>query len=392
VSLRATPDASFKRWESENINKENQMAEEPSEEQQSKFDQLIEKIEAQLGEVNETKTLAAQATAEANTAKTESTASLQSTKQTLDQVNALLAQAKTHQQELQALLEKSKTDSAKTAEIARTADEKDNRVQEYEKKLTELKKNYEAINEKIDDLLPGASSAGLAKAFNIRKKALSPTRWTAIGIFLLSVLGFIAIGLWAVLGAGIKEWGDFILFTVERSPIILGLIVLEEFSRRLFNNTIKLEEDYAYKETLSMAFDGYQKAMTEVQTAAKDTLAHTLCENVLSALKERPGRLLEHAESDDEKLPIQALIAQEASSTGGPTAGLIGKVYDDLKSSIKGSALKVLIIIIVAISIGIIAGRYSADFIGKDKNNPNQSIHSIANPPGDPAGVQARSE
>ena len=289
----------------------------PTEEQKSKFEHLIEQIEELLKQLNEMKTLAVTTTTEANTAKTQSTASLQETKNNLDQVKALLVQAKTNQQELQALLEQSKTNSAKTAEIARTADEKDDRVKEYEDQLEKLQIDYDDIKEKINNLLPGATSAGLAKAFNIRKTALGPTRWVAIVIFCTSVVGFIIFGLWAILGEGIKDWSDFMIFTIERSPIILGLIILEEFSRRLFNNTLKLEEDYAYKETLSMAFDGYQKAMTEVQTGAKDTLAHILSMNVLDALKDRPGRLLENVEDSADFPPLKALLAQEGETSVG---------------------------------------------------------------------------
>jgi len=346
---------------------------EPTENQKSKFDQLVEQIEATLGEVTQTKTTAVQTIAEANKAKTEAASSLQATKQVLDQVNALLAQGKTNQKELLGLLEQSKTNSAKTAEIARTADEKDTRVEEYEAQLTKLQDEYEAIKKKIDDLLPGATSAGLAKAFNIRKKALGPTRLTAMVIFCCSVLGFIGIGLWAILGEGIREWGDFMIFTIERSPIILGLIVLEEFSRRLFNNTMKLEEDYAYKETLSMAFDGYQKAMTEVQTGAKDTLAHVLSKNVLDALKERPGRLLDHKDGDGDQPPLQALLAQEGAGAAGPSVGLIGKVYEDLKATLKGSIIRVIIITAVAIAIGFAIGKYSPHILGGNKELPTRT-------------------
>lgn len=344
-----------------------------AQEQKTKVEQLVEQFQATLGEVNQTKTAAAQTSAEAKTTKTEATATLQSTKQVLDQVNALLAQAKTNQQELQTLLEQSKTNSAKTAEIARTADEKETRVVQYEGQLQKLQEEYESIRKKIDDLLPGATSAGLAKAFNIRKKALGPTRLTAIVIFCISVLGFIGLGLWAIIGEGIKDWSEFMIFTIERSPIILGLIVLEEFSRRLFNNTLKLEEDYAYKETLSMAFDGYQKAMTEVQAGAKETLAHTLSKNVLDALKERPGRLLEHQEDDSGGPPLKALLAQQAAGGADAGIGLIGKVYEDLKATMRGSIIRVIIIIAVAIAIGFAVGKYSPSILGKDKELPTKT-------------------
>ena len=332
---------------------------EPTEEQKSKFDQLVEQIEATLGEATQTKTVAAQAAAEAKTAKTESTTSLQSTKQVLDQVNALLAQAKTNQQELQALLEQSKTNSAKTAEIARTADEKDTRVEEYEAQLAKLQEEYETTREKIDDLLPGATSTGLAKAFRIRKEALAPTLAWSKGIFILSILGFFGIGIWAIFWENIETLPQFIVFSLERSPILAALVLLEEFARRLYGRTLKLEEDYAYKETLSFAFDGYQEAMSSVEANAKQTLAHTLSMNVLAALKERPGRLLDQ-ETDEDELSIKALLSQAQPETGEASAGLISKIYDDVKAQLKGSALKAIAIILLVLAIGVAIGRHSS--------------------------------
>ncbi|MBL7016813.1 MAG: hypothetical protein ISR84_04570, partial [Kiritimatiellales bacterium] len=62
---------------------------EPSKEQKSKFDELVEQIEATLKDANETKAAAQQTTTEANQAKAEATTTLQQTKKVLDDVNAL---------------------------------------------------------------------------------------------------------------------------------------------------------------------------------------------------------------------------------------------------------------------------------------------------------------
>lgn len=336
---------------------------------QSKFDQLIEQIQKSLTEVNASKATATQVVAEVNKAKGETQTALQGTKQSNDQANAILAQAKVHQQEIATLLEQSKTNAAKTAEIARIAAETDKRVKDYETKLDQLRKHYEDTDKKIESLLPGATGAGLAKAFNTRKKDLAPTKLLAIWIFVAAVLGFVGIGIWALWRKDIVGWESFLLFALERSPIIVGLVILEEFSRRLYHSTMRLEEDYAFKETVSTSFDGYQKAMTTVQAGAKDTLAYALSTNVLSALKERPGRLLE-SEKEDDKIPIQTILAQLQPTGGDEKLSLISKIYDDLKSAMKGSILKVMLIIVVALLVGLFAGRYSANQ-SREQANPN---------------------
>jgi len=331
---------------------------EPDDVKKSRFDELVEAIEKSLKDAEASKSAAAEAVSQANEAKSAATTDSAEVKRLHEQATALLEKAKTHQQEILTLLEQSKTHTTKTAEIARIADEKEQRVSEYEGRLEELEKEYESTKAKIDTLIPGATSAGLAKAFNMRKAALAPTLKWSKWIFVASVLGFLGFGLWGLLGADIRTWDEFIVFSLERSPIILGLILLEEFSRRLFNNTLKLEEDYAYKETLSMAFDGYQKAMSTVDAADKETLSHKLSSNVLSVLGERPGRLLEHSEKDDE-MPIQQIIAQLEPQGGETKAGLMTRFYEDIKAELKGSAFRVVGVIIVAILIGLAIGRYS---------------------------------
>ena len=42
-------------------------------------------------------------------------------------------------------------------------------VRSYEAKLAELTTDYQALHKQIENLLPGATSAGLASAFNAQK-------------------------------------------------------------------------------------------------------------------------------------------------------------------------------------------------------------------------------
>ena len=46
--------------------------------------------------------------------------------------------------------------------------------------------------------------------------------------------------------------------------VLAGLVLLEEFSRRNFNITSRLEEAYAYKEVISRSYLGYKKQMENI--------------------------------------------------------------------------------------------------------------------------------
>ena len=58
---------------------------------------------------------------------------------------------------------------------------------------------------------------------------------------------------------------------------------------------------------------------------------------------------------------------------GGAPFGLIFKIYHDLKASVKGSFIKVIIIIAVAVAIGFAIGRYSPDIFGTNNELPTNS-------------------
>ena len=64
--------------------------------------------------------------------------------------------------------------------------------------------------------------------------------------------------------------------------------------------SLRLEEDYAYKEAISTAFEGYKREMEKITTAdSQGAIPLTiLCTNVLRAIAERPGRMYEGKHQD----------------------------------------------------------------------------------------------
>jgi len=61
-----------------------------------------------------------------------------------------------------------------------------------------------------------------------------------------------------------------------------------------------MEEDYAYKEAISTAFEGYKREMEKITVGDGEnpTPLTTLCTNILRAIAERPGRIYEGKPQD----------------------------------------------------------------------------------------------
>ncbi|KKM00017.1 hypothetical protein LCGC14_1808650 [marine sediment metagenome] len=214
-----------------------------------------------------------------------------------------------------ALLETIKKHEANTKLIADIAEEKDQRVEDYEEQLKDLTTEYSQLKKQIEDLLPGATSAGLASAFETRKNSFRwPKRLWAL-LQIVSVFILMGMGYLVFKTTQIDSFADLIFFIFKRSPIIAAIIFLEEIARRNRNIALRLEEDYGYKEVLSRSFEGYKKQMEEIDQQSNMAVS-TLSTNLLIAMAKEPGRLI-----DKEKPIIK------------PTADVIEDVMNKLKKN-----------------------------------------------------------
>ena len=82
--------------------------------------------------------------------------------------------------------------------------------------------------------------------------------------------------------------------------------------------SLRLEEDYAYKESISIAFEGYKREMTQIAAgdATNPTPLTTLCVNVLKAIAERPGRIYDGKQQDITPLAEAQAALKKAEEIG----------------------------------------------------------------------------
>ena len=286
--------------------------------------------------------------------------------QTLEnEAEPLLAKIKANQTEAVALLGQIKTSEDNAKRIADIADEKDEKVDEYEKQLKDLTTQYSKLKKQLESLLPGATSANLAFASKARKESFfRPKIWWAV--LQMGAIGLlVGVGAWILKTTIIKDAGDAIFFILLRSPIIAAIILLEEFARRNRNIALRLEEAYAYKEVLSASFEGYKKEMQGIDLGSKDkeTAVSMLSTDLLKAMAKEPGLAF------DKERPVftesalsKAVLSQTTAPDGESNERLFFRIYEDLKQSFKGNVIKMAIIITLAIAVGIGIGFY----LGRD--------------------------
>lgn len=193
------------------------------------------------------------------------------------------------------------------AEVANLVSELQKRhvqVSGFKTELEALLAKNKELNEKAETLLPHSASAGLASAFREQKKRF---KWPQRGwllAFIATILALFAIAapdFWNEVVSksassidSNQTWDSILRHAVRRLPLVLPLVWMAIYAGRNYSMSVRVEEDYAYKEAVSTAFEGYRREMNEIrdESGTRSPL-YTLCGNVLTAIHQRPGRIYE---------------------------------------------------------------------------------------------------
>lgn len=165
---------------------------------------------------------------------------------------------------------------------------------DYEQGVQKSRADLDALREKIEALLPGATSAGLASAFHAQKERFRWPQWVWLALFVCGILALIAAAATG-LPATAESWEPILRHIINRLPLVAPLVWLSIYAGHHYNMALRMQEEYAFKEAVSRAFEGYKREMEAIDCASDggEKPLVTLCENVLSALAERPGRIYE---------------------------------------------------------------------------------------------------
>lgn len=164
------------------------------------------------------------------------------------------------------------------------------------------------LNSTIQGLLPGAASAGLASAFRLRKESYQkPIKFWSY-IFMGSIVALIFFAIVNPISFTIEQIteANFYKYFLLRLPFIGPTIWLAIYAANRHGQSLRLEEEYAHKEAISMSFEGYKKQLLEIEASDSDnTSTVSLISKALDALALHPGRVYEH--NKESITPLDAL-------------------------------------------------------------------------------------
>lgn len=176
------------------------------------------------------------------------------------------------------------TATEQSATLAKAATE---RIESLHASGTE---RVDALLKQIERLLPGATSAGLAAAFEARKVAVIKEQGRWRWVFGISLAGLIAIALWfAHETASVQalDWQSAVTVLVRRLPLLGPVLWLAIVASKQMKVLSRLEEEYAHKVVMSNSFEGYKRELRDLPADAKGPVID-LTAAVLETLRRSP--------------------------------------------------------------------------------------------------------
>ncbi len=138
--------------------------------------------------------------------------------------------------------------------------------------LKEIETESEQSRHLLDEAketLGNSNRVSMAASFKERQGQLVPSLWIWGGLFVIAVLLLLGCAYYLFAKAtGALTWSQFVLRTTVMSP----LVWLGWYSARQYGFTVRIMEDYAYKYAVSVAYEGFKKAVGETDPKLKQAL------------------------------------------------------------------------------------------------------------------------
>ncbi|EHU4841160.1 hypothetical protein NMS00_004381 [Vibrio alginolyticus] len=188
----------------------------------------------------------------------------------------------------------------------------DEEIADHLKKLTDFEdkqeKKYTALNEQIESLLPAATSAGLASAYETLKSECDTPIKDFTTLFYLALLGlFICSSIFVIdsfsiwpfsiefVGAG--TWTEVSTAGLKKIPFVLPFLWLTVFASKRRSEQQRLRQEYAHKEALAKSYESYKQQIEDLGEENQQLQARLL-ERTIEAIAFNASTTLDKKHSD----------------------------------------------------------------------------------------------
>lgn len=211
-------------------------------------------------------------------------------------------------------------------------------IEQRKKDLDEFKqkqqKRYDELNKQIENLLPGATSAGLSSAYNeMRNRFSDSAKWYARGFYVSLFILLVTVlcirdvvlvdkipldkGIWISL---LVLLGNFAV----KMPFIVPALWLVIFMSRRRSEAERLSQEYVHKEVLAKSYDSYKQQIEKLSKEDQKGLLPVLMEGMIRAISLNPAETLDKKHQSDS--PFSEILKDNK---------FIDSIADKIKSSSK---------------------------------------------------------
>jgi hypothetical protein len=267
-------------------------------------------------ELDRSRTAVTQQATEAEGQKTRAQAAVDSTTQLLTDVRATKRIVEDNAEAIVAARRVAEESAGMTKRLADQTAPMEARIAEYQTQLEELKMRCADHLKTIESLLPGATSVGLAHAFDKRRQAFLKRHNVWQTVFVSSVLALGAVAVAGLLHAygrnAVPTFAELGQLWLAGLPIIGALIWLAIYANREAAQAKRIEEDYRFKAATSAWFEGFRMQLSEVsRDISADSPLARLCADILKTIANPPGRIYDKPKPT--AMPASELV--EAANT-----------------------------------------------------------------------------
>ena len=170
-----------------------------------------------------------------------------------------------------------KKDETREKEVGGLELELDARTTQLKSLEDDQKVKHAAMFSKIESLLPGATSAGLATAYKTLKDGFSKpiARYTTLFYGSLIILVFAAVlmavrhiaffPVFSIDFVEVPEWDVILRALIYKVPFVAPVVWLAIFSSTRRSQYERLQQEYAHKEALSSSYESYKKQLQDLK-------------------------------------------------------------------------------------------------------------------------------
>jgi hypothetical protein len=182
--------------------------------------------------------------------------------------------------------------------------------------LNEQDKKFKAQYDQIESLLPGATSAGLAEAFEKQRKSYKwpILNWSIVFIIVMVIMTAFSVYLFYIqfikgINSGTETLTQGLISLMKDLPFFIPTIWLAVFASKQQSQYKRLQQEYVFKEINAKSFYGHKRQIEELMKAGieDDDLLLKLVTQLVVITSQNPSETLDNKSHEDSP-PIFKLI------------------------------------------------------------------------------------